>query len=67
MAQWVLCSSESLFFSMFAERFSYRVNNFYITASAVSSSFSPGSPEVREKINFLNMFVNTMFVSVYAA
>ncbi len=48
---------------MFAGRFSYLVNNFYITVGAVGSSFSPSLPEVRGKINFLNMLANTMFVS----
>ncbi len=70
-AYWVLCSSEFLFSSMFVGRFSYLANNFHITVSAVGSSFSPGSPEVRGKINFSNMFVNmlanTIFANVYAA
>ncbi len=61
-AQWVARSSEFLFSSMFAGRFSYLTNNFHITATAVGSSFSPDLPEVRGKINFPNMFVR-----VYAA
>ncbi len=55
-AQWVPCSSEFLFSSMFVGRFSYRTNNFHVTAGAVGSSFSPGSQEVRRKINFPNVF-----------
>ncbi len=66
-AQWVPRSSEFLFSSMFVETFSYLTNNFHVTAGAVGSSFSPGSSEFREKINFSNMFANTMFASVYAA
>ncbi len=50
---------------MFAVSFSYFTSNFHATAS--SSPFSSGLQEVREKINFPNMFVNTMFASVYAA
>ncbi len=52
---------------MFVGRFSYLANNFHVAARAVGSSFSPGSPEVRGKINFPNMFANTVFTSVYAA
>ncbi len=48
-AQWVACLFEFLLSSMFVGRFSYLANNFYITAGAVGSSFSPGSPKVREK------------------
>ncbi len=52
---------------MYAGRFSYLANNFHVTASAVGSSFSPGSPEVRGKINFPNTFANIMFANVYTA
>ncbi len=65
--QWVPCSSECLLSSMFTGRISHLANNFHVTAGAVGSSFSPGSLEVRGKINFPNMFANTMFASVYAA
>ncbi len=34
-AQWVRCLSECLFSSMFAERFSYLVNNFHATAGSL--------------------------------
>ncbi len=60
--QWVQCLSEFLFSSMLVGRFSYLANNFHIAAGAVGSLFSPGSPEVSGKINFLNIFA-----SVYAA
>ncbi len=63
MAQWVPWLSEFLFSSMFAEEFSYLANNFYVIARAVGSSFSPGLLEIDGKINFPNMFANTMFVS----
>ncbi len=61
-AQWVPRSSEFLFSSMFAGRFSYLANNFHVTAGAVGSSFSTGLLEVCGKIHFPNMFA-----SVYAA
>ncbi len=60
-AQWVPCSSEFLFSSIFVGRSSYLTNNFHVTAGAVGSSFTTGSREVRGKINFPNMFANTMF------
>ncbi len=63
MGQSISCSSEFWFSSMLAGRFSYLANNFHVTAGAVGSSFSPGSPDVRGKINFPNMFANTMFGS----
>ncbi len=56
-AQRVPCSPEFLFSSVLVGRFSYLANNFHVTAGAVGSSFSPGSPEVRGKINFPNMSV----------
>ncbi len=56
--QWVPCLSEFLFSSMFAERFSYLANNFHITSGTVGSSFPLGSPKVRGKINFPNMFTS---------
>ncbi len=62
-AQWVPYSSEFLFSSMFVERFSYLANNFYVTVSAIGSSFSPGLREVHGEINFSNTFANTMFTS----
>ncbi len=37
-------SSEFLFSSMFVGRFSYLVNNFYVTAGSVGVLFFPGSP-----------------------
>ncbi len=46
MAQWVPSLSEFLFSSIFAGRFSYLDNSFHVTAGAIGSSFSPGSPEV---------------------
>ncbi len=58
MAQWIPCSSEFLFSSMFVGRFSYLANNVHVTANAVGLSFSPGSSEVRGKINFSNMFAS---------
>ncbi len=61
MAQWVRCSSEFLFSSVFVGRFSYLTNNFHTTAGSCPS-FSPGSQEIRGKINFPNMFA-----SVYSA
>ncbi len=57
-AQWVPCSSEFLFSSMFAGRFFYLANDFHVTAGVVGSSFSPSSPQVRRKINFSNMFAS---------
>ncbi len=46
--------------------FLYVAINFYVKAGAIGSSFSPGSLKVRGKINFPNLFANTMFASVYA-
>ncbi len=60
MVQWVPCLSEFLLSSMLAGRFSYLANNFHVTAGAVGSSFSPSSSEVRGKINFTNMFANSV-------
>ncbi len=58
-AHWVWCSSEFLFSFMFARRFLYLANNFHTTANSLQL--------VRHfKINFPNMFANTMFASVYA-
>ncbi len=61
MAQWVPCSSEFLFSSMFAGRFSYLANNFHITVGTVGSSFSPGLQEVRGKINFPKMSASGVY------
>ncbi len=46
-------------------RFSYLANNFRVTAGAVGLSFSCGSQEVCGKLNFPNVFADTMFASVY--
>ncbi len=58
VAQWVLCSSEFLFSSMFAGRFSYFAYNFQVTACAVGLLFYHGLPEVHRKINFPNMLAS---------
>ncbi len=62
LSEWVPCSSEFLFSSMFAGTFFYLANNFRITADAIGSLFFRGSPEVREKINFPNMFASVYVV-----
>ncbi len=54
-----------LFSSMFVGRFSCLANNFQVNAGAVGSSLSPSSAEVRGKINFPNMFGNTIFTSIF--
>ncbi len=63
-AQWVPRSSAFLISSLFTRRFSYLANSFHITVSAVGSSFSPGSPEVRGKIYIPNMFAS-MYVALH--